>query len=287
MSASAASLFDQGVETEASAAAEAAKTAGGDQAAQDAAAAAVRDKTAWNMAEGLPGSGAAPDWFDGKKYKTVADQAAALPELVTKLGATTGAPDKYDLTLPAEFLEKIKDFPGIDENHPLIGPVMEHCKNAGISQAFFTGLITEFTKYQQAELVAIEAETAENFKALGANGQERLNDIDSWLTATFPEGSNESLRQVVKDWCVTDDDLRAVESLMKTGAGSKMPRGPANISGHTAESVKELKFATYDDGPHKGKRKYDVDPEYRKEVKVAYESLYGTEPQSEVVDFKT
>lgn len=287
MSANAASLFDQGVETEATAAAEAAKVAGGDQAAQDAAAAAVRGKTAWNMAEGLPGSGPAPDWFDGKKYKTVADQAASVPELVTKLGAITGAPDKYDLALSAEFLEKHKDIEGVDEKHALLGPVLDRCKAAGLSQDFVKGLVEDFITFQASEVASIEAEAAENFKALGADGQERLNDIDSWLTATFPEGTDEGLRQVVKNWCVTDDDLKAVERLMKTGAGAKVPRGPGNTSGHTPESVKALKFAVHEDGPHKGKLKYDTDPEYRKEVKEAYKALYGDAPQSEVVDFKT
>jgi len=294
MSSNAASLFDAGVATEADAAAAAAKESGGDQAAQDAAALAVRNKTAWNVSEGVPGSGEAPTWFDRKKYANVAAQAEALPDLVTKLGASTGAPDKYDLELPAEFLTKMnenakpgEELKGIEADHPLLGPVLDRCKEAGISQDFVTGLLQQFVTFEAAEIVAIEAETAANFKALGANGQERLDDIDAWLNATFTEEADESLRKVVKDWCVTDGDLKAVERLMKTGAGAQLPRGAANISGHTPESVKVMKFAVHEDGPHKGKLKYDTDPEYRKEVKAAYAALYGTAPQTEVVDFKT
>ncbi len=287
MSANAASLFDQGVETDANAASEAAKAAGGDQAAQDAAAAGVRDKTAWNMAEGVPGSGARPEWFDGKKYKSVADQAAALPELVTKLGSNTGAPDKYDLALSDDFLSKHEGVEGVDENHPLLALAITRCKAAGVNQETFSGLIQDFITYEGGQATEIAAEAAANFKALGANGQERLDDIDSWLNATFPEGADESLRGIVKNWCVTDDDLKAVERLMKTGAGAQVPRGAANTSGHTPESVRTMKFATVEDGPHKGKLRTEVDGEYRKEVAAAYKALYGDAPQSETVEFKT
>ena len=60
-----------------------------------------------------------------------------------------------------------------------------------MNQETFSGLIEDFLTFQAGEVAGIEAAAAENFKALGANGQERLNDIGSWLTATFPEGSDE------------------------------------------------------------------------------------------------
>lgn len=272
----AANLFDTGVQTEADAAAAASKASGGDETAQAAAAQAVKDKTAWSMADGLPGSGQAPTWFDSKKYKTVSDQAAAVPELVTKLGsANTGAPEKYNLALAeGEFSEP---------DHPLLLKVQEIAKGAGISQGFFTELLEAYAANEAAETTAQDAATAAAYKDLGADAKERLDDIDAWLKATFPDANDEKLRDTVKAWCVSGDDVSVVERLMKTGAGGKVPRGPGNASGHTPESVKALKFAVLEEGPHKGELRTNHDPEYRKEVQQAYKDLYGDAPQHELV----
>ena len=41
-----------------------------------------------------------PEWFLSEKYKTVEDQAAAYPELAKKIGAMTGAPEEYEVSMP-------------------------------------------------------------------------------------------------------------------------------------------------------------------------------------------
>ena len=43
------------------------------------------------LADGVKGTGDIPEWYKADKYKSVAEQAKAYPELLSKFGGFTGA----------------------------------------------------------------------------------------------------------------------------------------------------------------------------------------------------
>ena len=43
-------------------------------------------ESSWLWGENVPGTGDAPEWFNSAKYKSIADQAKAYPELEKKFG---------------------------------------------------------------------------------------------------------------------------------------------------------------------------------------------------------
>ena len=46
----------------------------------------------------------------------------------------------------------------------------------------------------------------------------------------------------------------------------------------TAEDVRQMRFAVYEDGPRKGQQRYMVDQDYKSKVDKAYEKIYGNQP---------
>ena len=51
----------------------------------------TQNESSWLWGDEVPGTGEAPEWFNGAKYKSVAEQAKAYPELEKKFGSFTDA----------------------------------------------------------------------------------------------------------------------------------------------------------------------------------------------------
>jgi hypothetical protein len=164
----------------------------------------------WFLADGIKGTDKAPEWFDSKKYKTLADQAKAYPEARKELDAMrekmkgfTGAPDKYELSVPEELKDELEWLP----DNPLLNQFQSIAKEEGMSQKAFDRLLHTFAQYEHSNsTVDFKSEMA----TLGERANERLQGFWQWAESTFDEETAGTVKK----------------ALGVSGAGSRALRNP-------------------------------------------------------------
>lgn len=211
----------------------------------------------WFLADGVKGAGAPPEFFNAKKYKTLADQAKAQRELEKKLGSFTGAPEKYELP------ENLQ----LDEAY--VGKLAEFGKKHNMSQEAFNELLTQEAGAQEAE---IEAYIKEQKAAIGPDADKRLGAIAAWGRANLDEAAYNELREAVNSATA----FKVIERVISMTRQAPLPKVDNETvgGGITAEAVR----AMHNELDAQGRRKYDYDPDHRKKVSAAYEQLYGNQP---------
>jgi hypothetical protein len=221
----------------------------------------------WFLSEGVKGDGEPPEWFNADKYKSVADQAKAQRELEKKLGGFTGAPEKYELTLP----EGVEG--EFDPEHPILESFMEKARAANMSQETFNDLMHEFVKYEtEQNTVDLEHER----KQLGPKADARISNVREFLQGNLDDEAFQALRGTMQSAQVVE----AFESLMSR-VSPKAP--PADDSGIDPASARERLEEMRNKRGEDGRRLYEVDPEHRKRVRAEYERVYGTGPDRQIV----
>ena len=223
---------------------------------------------AWYVAEGVPGQGEPPEWFNSAKYKTVADQAKAQRELEKKLGAFTGAPEgDYELNLPEGIQGEF------DTEDPLLKGFMAEAKELGINQEAFDRLVGLYAT-QQAE--SMQRNMQQEIQALGDRAQARLKDIGDWGKANLTDDQFQELRNVAS----TAAGVQLLEALIGKSRSATTPRGDETAkTGVSPQKLNELRFATDENG----NRKMAVDPDYRKYVESLEKEVYGEQPHQQIV----
>ena len=168
-----------------------------DTAAKPADGAAPEAPSEWFWADGVKGADKAPDWFDGKKYKNVAEQARAYPDarkeldtLRGKLKGFTGAPEKYDLAVP----ETLKDKLEWVADDPLLSQYQEVAKKHGMSQELFGELLGIFAQYEYTNM---SPDWAKEKLALGDRADQRLTDFWDWAGATFDDETATTVKRAL------------------------------------------------------------------------------------------
>jgi hypothetical protein len=225
----------------------------------------------WFYAEGVAGEGDRPEYLQ-EKYKTLADQAAAYPELAKKLGAYTGAPEEYDLTLPEGAQEHLE----IDLENENTQAFLDYAKEQGISQESMGEMLKFHTQAMSEALADYVPDRDAEMAALGKDAESRINNLADWGKANLDQESFDRLRMLT----TTADGIQLVETLVNMTREAPTPTDIDNTpSGKTAEELREMRYAKDDNG----QLKYQVDPEYKKMVDEEYKKLYGTGPKKEVV----
>lgn len=220
----------------------------------------------WFYADGVKGEGPPPEWYKAGKYKSLADQAKAYTDLEKKLGAFTGAPEEYELSLP----EGVEG--ELDSEDPLLAEFVTTAKELNISQEAFNKILHMFVKHDAASQATHKEQ---EIAALGEKAAERLQTVAQWGANNLdPEGY-----QTLRAFATTAAGVKLIEQMIgQTREGRIAPGGPeggaAATSGHTPESLRAMKFAK-DEG---GQLKTETDPSYREAVRKAYQEYYGTEP---------
>ena len=210
----------------------------------------------WFASEGVAGVGDKPEYFNSDKYKSVADQAAAYPELASKFGGFTGAPDDYELSMPD----------GIEgewaENDPMMGNFREWAKDNNLNQEGFTKLLH---MYVQNDFENQSQDRGSELTVLGDNAKARLQNIDDYARANLSEDDYQGILQAT----TTAAGVKAVEALIAKTRGFKIPNGNENLD--TGLSHADLRQKMADP-------RYQNDSEYRKEVDALYAKKFGNEP---------
>ena len=185
------------------------------------------------QSEGIKGAGEVPDWYMADKYKSVADQAKAYPDLQKKFGSFTGKP-KDGYQLPAD----------VDREDALVAEVLKFGDETNMNQAGVEKLLR--LSLQQSEVsqqVNVEAEISK----LGENSGERLKTIENFMKNNLDNETYEKVRESVKD----ADTVVLVEALIKATAPTKLPiEGGENPTGMTwadieVEMIKKDEFGNF------------------------------------------
>lgn len=218
--------------------------------------------TEWFFADGVKGVGEPPEYFNSKKYKTLAEQARAQRELEKRFGAFTGAPDKYELP------------DGVQIEESRLTKLAEWAKKHNMNQE-------AFGEFVQSEYLFEEAEVAEYIKeqkaAIGQDADKRINSVAAWAKANLDEAGFNELKEALSSAA----SFKVIERLIAMNRQTPLPRAGQDTpaaAGITPEAVRAMHYETDD----QGRRKYDYDPDHRKKVKDAYTMLYGDQPHQEI-----
>lgn len=227
----------------------------------------------WLWNEGVPGTGDRPGWYKADKYKSIAEQAAALPGLEAKLGpaaAFFGAPADGKYTMP-----KMPD--GVagewDADSPLTKGFLEFAKAEGLSQAGVDKLASFYAKTMAAESAAEEERLSDALSKLGENISTRIEAVKTYVTAKLGAEGFAALDAAL------GTNVAAFQAFEKLIAGvANDPRlaasGGSTGLGFTREDIEREQFKVYEDGPLKGQKIYDHDKAHRAKVDDMWRKLF-------------
>ncbi len=229
----------------------------------------TEEAPSWMWNESTPGTGAKPDWYLGDKYKSVEEQAKALPHaeqtigrLKQKLGGFTGAPDKYDFSgleidvnTESEAYQKFENI----------------CRTYNVSQEMANEFAKLYTEAIQEGLGESAINFEEEYKALGENADIRVQQIKNFANNLLGDKSaklvNELMEKPMLEYVVLFEEIK--ELLTQTvPPDSVLVQGPG-----TPQTVEDL-MKHMVDNLHRGEnleKKFQRDPaafsEFMKKIK--------------------
>jgi hypothetical protein len=238
----------------------------------------------YNWAENVPGTGEPPPWFKHEKYKTIADQARAAPELEAKLGPAAeffGAP-KDDKGAPVAYkLPEIKDDKGNvvfewDAEDPRVKGFQEFAQKRGLSQKGFDEILSWYAGVEGEQHAAAELELSEALGKLGNNVAQRVAAVQKYVTAQVGEEGFAALDQALG---TNVEAFKAFEKLIALQANDARLAGSGGKPGvgFSRGDIEKEQFKTYESGPLKGQRIYDHDKEHRAKVDGMWSQLFPGE----------
>jgi len=229
----------------------------------------------WHYAEGVPGQGDKPEFLK-EKYANVTEQAKAYTELESKFGSFTGAPEEYGINLSEELKEGGLT---IDESDPLMEEAVSFAKESNMSQDGFDKMINLYAMSKMADAQVMEDHKEQELKALGNNGQVRIDNLNSWANTNLPE----DMVQGFQEMATSASAVQALEKLVAmTRSAPVNPGGDPAPGGISEEEVNKLAFEKDDHG----NRRMATDPAFRKKVEAMQARLYGTEDHRIVIGAK-
>jgi len=208
------------------------------------------------LADGIKGSGDAPEWLNTEKYKSVSEQAKGYAELSNRFGGFKGAPkDGYT---PPE---------GVESDDALYQEL----------EAFATKTNMNGDAFQEAwELLSTQGEVAEEYNQevelskLGDNAQERIKTVESFMKNNLDSDTYEQARGLVTN----ADTIELVELLVRATAPAKLPsEGGHNPEGLSKEAIEAEMFRKDENG----NLLRSVNPEHDAKIKRMWEAWGGNQ----------
>lgn len=210
------------------------------------------DNPTWYYDADLPGAGDRPEWLKDK-YKTAADQAKAYADLEKKLGAFTGAPEEYDLSISDE------EYKGVtfDKQNPVLQEFLATAKEQGVSQEFVSTLLKSYAKMQALERPNLDKE----MERLGPNAKQDLQILAQWGSNTFSKEELNTFKDMVK----TADQVKIFDKIRRLMTRAETVPTNTRVPVESAEKVRQL---IHDP-------RYDTDEVFRKEVRAKLAQVLG------------
>ena len=230
------------------------------------------EEPTWHYAEGVPGQGDKPEFLKDK-YANITEQAKAYTELESRFGAFTGAPEKYEINISDQLKEGGID---IDDSDPIMSEAMEFANNANMGQEGFDKMIELYAMSKVAEGEALEAYKANELKALGSNGEVRIDNLNAWANANLPEDMIEGFQGMANSAA----SVQALEKLVSMTRNAPVnPEEGQAAGGVTEEEVNKLVF----EKDQYGNRRMAIDPAFRRKVEAMQAKLYGSDDHRVVI----
>lgn len=157
------------------------------------------------LAEGIKGTGDAPEWYKADKYQSIAEQAKAYNELDKKFGGFKGAPkDGYAVV------------EGVESDDELWKELVAFGERTNMSQDALNDAWDLMSAQEQAVAeVTQEAEIAK----LGENAGQRIKNVEGFLKNNLDAETYTK----VQDLVTTAESVELVEMLVKATAPTKLP----------------------------------------------------------------
>jgi hypothetical protein len=177
------------------------------------------------LADGIKGTGEAPEWLNTEKYKSVSEQAKGYSELSKQFGGFKGAP-KDGYTLPE----------GVEKDDALYQELEAFATKTNMNGDAFT---------EAWELLSTQGQVAEEYNQeaelgkLGDNAQQRIKTVESFMKNNLDADTYEQARGLVNN----AETIQLVEMLVRATAPTKLPmEGGANPTGLSKEAIEAEMF---------------------------------------------
>lgn len=207
----------------------------------------------WFVMDGVKGTGERPSYLS-PKYKTLADQAKAYPELEKKLGANKIVPDKYDL-------EKYKETINAEDTH--IQKLLHVAREKQLDQGALEGVLDVYSEYLNNN----KPDYSKEIEKLGPKGREKISTVAQWAQNTLSAESVEIINKIGHSADVINllDELRQYQVHSQSQVPGQQPVTPfTRIT--VAEVETEMK---------QNMARYSVDAKYRAEIKAKFAQALG------------
>lgn len=220
----------------------------------------VTEPAGWNWADNVAGEGEKPDYLMDK-YSNVAEQAKAYPELQSKFGGFTGAPDEYsmdlreDINLPEGVEIKL------NPDDPLMGAALEFAKTTNMSQSSFTDMLTIYAEAQGRDYIDPQAHAGAQMALLGENADERIGNLAQWAKANFDDEGFEQFRRIA----TSADSIEVLERFVEIARPSAKP-DPNAINPSTRSALEDELKALQSEKDDKGGIKWFTDQNHRAKI---------------------
>ena len=194
------------------------------------------------------------------KYKSVSELEKGYENLHSRFGSFTGAPEEYSMSEGVEY----------NSEHPLLAQIQSFGKENNLSNEGYESLVTTLLDNEKANIEAQEAQALQVKKDLGPNANERLQNVDDFLSANLEV--NDSMKELID---LAKDQPGGVELLEAfIGMSKKTPPASEQVAAPTKTYSKDelhnLQFAE----DQYGNRKMN-DKSYRKMVEDYSAKLLG------------
>ncbi len=227
----------------------------------------------WSWGEGIPGTGAVPDYFKADKYKTVGDQAKAAIELETKLGPAAellGAPEgDYEMPGLPDGVEGEWDL-----NDSMLKTFHTVAKDMDLSQGTHDRIVQAMGTLLATEQSEAEVAVSDALAALGTNSAQRIEAVDTYMRSVVGDEGADAIDAAIG---TNIKAYLAFETIVAAASGdaqlSNLP-GKGGPSFSKADLTLEH-FKEYPEGHNMaGQRIYDHDKEHRAKVDGMYKELF-------------
>lgn len=230
------------------------------------------NKPVWMLYDGIKGQGEMPAWYLADKYKTVAEQAKAYPELQKRFGAFTGAPKegKYEAPPMPEGVEG-----QFLTDHPVFESFTKWAIENQVSQKGYNDVLGMLAVY--------EASQAPNFevakKEIGDEADKRIETVSLWAKANLDaegyKGYVEALGGV--NAAAVFKTIEAITAKARQPARAK----PGEIVGDEPVSpLAGINALQAKVNPASGKRFYEEDAAYRANVERKRTAYFQAQSQA-------
>lgn len=247
---------------------------------------APQEASEWFWTDGVKGTDKPPEWYDGKKYKSVAEQARALPESRKRIGtleqqvndltAKVGpaAPEKYDFAIPERYANVLE----VKADDPLLSKLMETGKKHNLSQDAMSAIYELGTDL----IFNYEVIDPKQMKeVIGENADARMKSLSEWAGANLNEEQAQMMNAALSSW----QHPAAVFQLLESVVAGKRQAALPNVNDDAAAGsvsladVEREQFKTNE----KGQRLFDIDPAHREKVRKMRAQVVGVQQYQEVV----